>query len=206
MPALIRRLVDHRLAPERPCILRQVLALHSRAIPADLHILAQGHCQIPDTTLNQALHPSVNVLHSEPRKVGRPVHTDIGLVLAWLHNRSSDICHIRLEGLGIDQVARLIHNRHDHLLGKDVHQLHAIAVLTAHQLLLILVVVRRGQQLAKDHLRNPSLVLRVLSHINRLAVVLDAERVSRARDLDRLHRVRRLTAAQAHNLVVGIDQ
>jgi len=206
MPALIRRLVDHRLAPERLCILRQVLALHSRAIPAHLHLLAQGHRQIPDTSLNQALHPSVDVLHSEPRKVGRPVHADIGLLLAWLHDRSSDLRHIRLEGLGVDQVARLIHNRHDHLLGKDVHQLDTIAVLTAHQLLLILVVVRRRQQLAKDHLRNPRLVLRVLSHINRLAVVLDAERVRCARDLDRLHRVRRLATAQSHDLVVGIDQ
>lgn len=106
--------------------------------------------------------------------------------------------HVVLEGLGIDEGPGLVHNRHHHLLGKDIHQLDTVPVLTTNKLLLVLVVVGRCQELAKDHLRNPCLVLGVLGHSNRVTVILDREGGRCARDLDRLDRL------GPHRMVVGI--
>ena len=74
VPALIRCLVDNGVAPKRLRILCQVLALHSGVVPTHLHLLAQSHRQIPDTTLNQLEHLCRNLCHTEPRKVRLPIH------------------------------------------------------------------------------------------------------------------------------------
>ena len=175
VPALIRRLVDHRVTAERLRVLRQVLALDRRSVPGHLDILAKRHRQIPDTALDQADHVCRDLRHTKPRKVREPADRDKRLVLARLHHRLLNLRHVLLEHLRVGKAACLVHNLHCHLPRKDVHQLHAVAVLTAHQLLLVLVVVRAGQQLTKDHLGDPGLVLRVLRHIDRLAIVHDVE-------------------------------
>ena len=127
-------------------------------------------------------------------------------MLARLDHWLSNLRHIVLERLCIDQATRLIHNRHNHLLCKDIDQLHAIPVLTTHQLLLVLVVVCAREQFAEDHLWDPCLVLGVLCYIDRLAIILDTKRLCRTRDLNGLHWVRRLATAQTHDLIVSIDQ
>ena len=127
-------------------------------------------------------------------------------MLARLHHRSSNLRHVVLEGLSVDQATRLIHDCHDHLLCKDVHQLYAIAILATHQLLLTLVVICGREQFPEDHLGNPRLVLRVLCHINRLTVVLDTECLGRTRDLNGLNQVCRLATAKTHNLIVSVHQ
>ena len=99
VPALIRCLVDHWVAPERLRILRQVLALDRRLVVSDLDLLAEGHRKIPDTALNQTLHSCVNVLHSEPRKVWHPRNTHKRLVLTLLDGRLLNLRHVVLEDL-----------------------------------------------------------------------------------------------------------
>ena len=195
MPPLIRRLVDHRITAERLRILGQILALDRRTVPADLDLLTQRHCQIPDTTLNEANHICRNLRHTEPRKVRKPPDRDERLVLARLHHRLLNLRHVLLEHLRVGKAACLVHDLHRHLPRKDVHQLHAVAVLATHQLLLVLIVVCTGQELTKDHLGDPGLVLWVLRHINRLAIVHDVERLCIALDRNGLDRIRRLTAA-----------
>ena len=93
-----------------------------------------------------------------------------------------------------------------HLLREDIDQLHAVAVLTADQLLLILVVVRRGEQLAEDHLGNPHLVLRVLRDVDGLTVILNREAIGVAENVDLLHRVSRILLAQSDRMVMGIHE
>jgi len=200
LPALIRRVSYNRVASKRLGILGQILALDLGVIPIDLDILAKSHGQIPHTALNEPGHVRINGLHSETSKVRSPVDADIGLVLGRLDRRLTNLGHVILEGLGIDEAACLVHNRHHHLLGKDVHQLDSVAVLTTDQLLLVLVVVGRCQELTKDHLRNPGLVLRMLGHGNRVAVILDREGRGRACNLNRLD------CLGPDCMVVGIDQ
>ena len=58
------------------------------------------------------------------------------------------------------------------LVGEDVYQLCTIAILTANNLLLSLVVVPAGEEVAEDHLRNPHLLLCMLLDRNAIAIVL----------------------------------
>ena len=127
-------------------------------------------------------------------------------MLALLDNRLLDDCHVVLEDLGVGKSTRLVDNLHRHLLRKDVDQLDAVAVLAAHQLLLVLVVVSGCQQLPKDHLGNPDLVFGVLGDINGLSVVRDAESLRVALDGNGLDGVLRVLLTQADDLVVGVHQ
>lgn len=58
---------------------------------------------------------------------------------------------------------------------EDIRELGTIAILTAHDLLLLLVVVATGQQVAKDHLRDPALLCGMLLDRNTVAVILHAD-------------------------------
>ena len=205
VPALVGGLVDNRLAAKCLGILGNVLALDGRIVPRDLGVLAQRHGQVVDAALNQLLHVGANILHAEARKVGRPRYAHIRLVLALLGGRRANVRHVVLEGLGVQQPARLVHHRHNHLLRKDVGELDAVAVLAAHKLLLVLVVVGGRQQLAEDHLGNPDLVLGMLCDINGLSVILNGKGRGRAGDLNVLDWILRVLLAQSDGVVVGID-
>ena len=205
VPALVRSLVDYRIAPKRLRILGQVLTLDGRLVEGNLHLLPQRHGQIVDATLDELTHSLVDLRHAEASKVGSPVYTDVGLLLARLDDRLSNLSHVLLERLSIDQASGLIHDRHNHLFGKDIDQLDAVAILSADQLLLLRVVVRRGQELTEDHLGDPRLVLRVFGDVDRLSIVRDGEGVRIARDVDALDRGGRILLPQPHDLVVGVD-
>ena len=127
-------------------------------------------------------------------------------MFALLGGGRANVCHVVLESLGVQQSPRLVHDRHNHLLRKDVSQLDAVAVLAAHQLLLVLVVVGGRQQFAEDHLWNPDLVLGVLRDINRLSVVLNGKGCGRAGDLNRLDGILGVLLTQADGVVVGVHQ
>jgi len=180
VPAIIRRLGYHRLAPERLGILGQAAALDQLAIERNLDVLAQRHRQIPDTTLNQTTHTLRNLRHTEPRKVRLPpdTHTQhIRLLLLRRDLRLADLGHVVGERLLIEKLPCLVMDNDLHLLREDIDQLHAVAILTADELLLVLVVVGRRQQLTEDHLGNPDLVLGMLGDIDGLTVILDGEAV-----------------------------
>ena len=206
VPALVGRLIHHRLAPKPLGVLGNVLALDGCPVPRDLGVLAQRHCQVVDTALNQGLHVGANVLHAEARKVGRPRYAHVGLVLALLRGGCANVRHVVLEGLSVQQSARLVHHRHNHLLRKDVGQLDAVAVLATHELLLVLVVVGGRQQLPEYHLGNPDLVLGVLRDINGLSVILNGKGCGRAGDLNGLDGVLGVLLAQSDGVVVSIHQ
>ena len=74
------------------------------------------------------------------------------------------------------------------LIAEDVRELRTIAVLTADNLLLRLVVVPTREQVAKDELRGVDLVLRMHLNGNTVAVILDINRdliaISSHRDID----------------------
>ena len=210
-PAVVGRLRDHGhpVREERLRIVHQTAALDQLRVPSHLHILAQRHGQIPHTALNQALHVGRNLRHTEPRKVRLPSdrHAQhIRLLLRRRHARLADLGHVVFETLLVQQLPRLVVHEDLHLLREDIDQLHAIAVLTANQLLLILVVVGRGQQLTEDHLRNPDLVLRVFCDVDGLTIILNREAVGVAENVDLLDRICRVLLAQADRMVMGIHE
>ena len=61
------------------------------------------------------------------------------------------------------------------LVREYVHELCAVAVLAADNLLLGLVVIAARQEVAENQLWHPDLVLGVVFNRNALAVVLDAD-------------------------------
>jgi hypothetical protein len=65
---------------------------------------------------------------------------------------------------------------------EDVRQLGAIAILAADNLLLLLVVVPAGKQVAKDHLRNEDLLCGVLFDGNTITIILYADEETGCRD------------------------
>ena len=218
MPAVIRSLRNNWSTIGQEClgVVQQCPALDQLAVVGHLHFLTQSHCQIPDTALDETAHASGDLRHTKPRKVRLPPNRhaqDIGLLLRSCHGWLADFGHVVLERLLIQQLPRLVMNDDLHLLRKDVDELHAIAVLTTDQLLLVLVVVGRSQQLAEDHLRNPHLVLRVLRDIDRLAVILNREAMGLAQHIDLLDLVnhspgwdRRHLLPQTDRMIVSVDQ
>ena len=80
--------------------------------------------------------------------------------------------HVGLPGLDVLLCSLGVHGFHGQRLTEDIGEFDAVPVLAAHEFLLLLVVVRRGQKFPKDQLWNPDLVLGVLENIDTLAVVL----------------------------------
>ena len=211
MPAVVWRFRHNWSTIGQEClgVVQQCPALHQLSVVADLDLLAQSHRQIPDSALDQTAHTLRDLRHAEPRKVRLPPNAhaqDIWLLLRSCHAWLADLGHVVLERLLIQQLTRLVVNNDLHLLRKDVDQLHTVSVLTANQLLLVLVVVGRGQQLTEDHLRNPDLVLWVLCHVDGLAVILDRETLRCAQHVDLLDRIHRGLGPQTNRMIVSIDQ
>ena len=141
-------------------------------LPVYLDILAHRHRQIAGPAAEYTEQVWRNLGETEPCKVGGPRDTDVRLGLACHDLGLVDHRHVVLPGLGILLARDGVNGLHRHLLRKDVGQLHAVAVLTAYELLLVLVVVRGGQELAKHQLRNPDLVFGMLSYGNTLSIIL----------------------------------
>lgn len=68
--------------------------------------------------------------------------------------------------------------------GEYVAELRSVSVPAASDLLLIVVVVRRGQQMTKDHRWNVHLLLLVHGHRNALAVVPHGHHIALRIDVD----------------------
>ena len=185
----IARVRRHGCGHEFTSIGRQVAALDQRlflpVLPVHLDVLADRHRQIARPPTEHAHQIRVDFRQTESPEVGGPGHADVGLTLARHDLRLVHHRHVVLPRLRILLAADRVHCLHHHLLRKDVRQLHAITVLAAHQLLLLLVVVCRGQQFAKDELGNPHAVLGVLQNINALAIILHRDCLVVWRNLNR---------------------
>ena len=118
-------------------------------LPVYLDILAHRHRQIAGPPAEYTEQVGRHLGETEPSKVGGPRDTDIRLGLTCHDLRLVHHRHVVLPRLGILLARHGIDGLHRHLLRKDIGQLHTVAVLTAYELLLVLVVVRGGQKLAK---------------------------------------------------------
>ena len=92
------------------------------------------------------------------------------------------------------------------LLGEDVDELDTVAILSTDELLLLLVVVRGGQEFAEDELRNVHVVLGVLGDVNWLTVVLDLEDAIGVGNANLLDGIGGVLAAKTHDVIVCVDQ
>ena len=206
-PAVVRALGHDLLCSIRLRVVHQRPTLDRLAIPRHLHLLTDRHREIVDTALDQAHHILGDaVLEPEAREVRRPRQSNVGLGLTSLDLRRLDLGHVVRERLRVLELATAVHDRHLQLLREDIDELDSIPVLAPNELLLVLVVVGRGQELAEDELGNPDLVLGMLSHIDRIAVVLDRDRGAVAGELDVLDGRLALPLAQSDHVVVGVDQ
>ena len=96
------------------------------------------------------------------------------------HLRLADLGHVVAEPLLIDNLG--ITRAHDELTTVDVREFRTVAVLTADDLLLTLVVVGRREQMAEDEFRYHDLVLGMGRNGNTVAVIINTELRRRHRD------------------------
>ncbi len=208
IPVLLRRIHDDRglLGKVHRSLGLEVTRRNERPVPLHLDLLADRHGEVLDATLNKLENGFRHLRPLEASQVRSPCDFDVGLVLAGGHLGLLHDAHVVAEGLDVLALTRAVHDRDRHLLREDIDELDTVAVLTADELLLRLVVVRRGQELTEDHLRDVNLVLRVLFDINGLTIVADGEDTVLPVDLDELDGVLRLALAKADDLVVSVDE
>lgn len=208
IPVLLRRVDDDGslFGKLHRSVGLEITGRNERTVPLDLDLLADRHRQVVDTTLDKLENGFRNLRPLEASQIGSPRDLDLGLVLAGGDLGLLHDAHVVAEGLDVLALTGAVDDRDRHLLREDVDELDSVAVLTADELLLLLIVVRGGQEFTEDHLRNVDLVLRVLFDIDRLAVVADGQNAILPIDLDELDGVLRLALAKTDDLIVSIDE
>ena len=207
VPAVVGALVDEGVASVGLGVVQERPTLDKLTVPGDLDVLADGHGEVVDTTLEETHHSLGNATRiPEPRIVGKPPQADTGLALGGLDLGRVHPGHVVVKGLVVGETASCVHHVDGQLLGEDVHQLDAVAVLATDEFLLLLVVVRGGQEFTEDQLRDIHVVLRMLGYVNGLAVVLNLQDAIRIRDTDVLDGVGRGLGAETDDVIVCVDK
>ena len=183
----------------------QVPALDDGLVPVDLDVLADRHGEIRGPATKDTEHVGRKVRETKAVKVGRPRNAHVGLALDARDLGGLDGGHIVLPGLHVLFAPHAVHEIDRELFAKDIGQLDAVPILAAHELLLALVVVGRGQELSKDELRHPDLVLGVLDDVDAFAVILNRQARFVNGDANVLDGVLAVALPHANDLVVGVD-
>ena len=140
------------------------------------HGLVRDRCDVEDSPPEQAVHDRRQPGQPEPLVVGAKHDLGVGLCRALRDDRWFDDIEVIPKALLILELSRVIDRLQRAPLRPDERQLHTETVLPAHDPLLVLLVVRRGPEVCKDHLGYPQAVLRVLLNVDAVTVVQDADR------------------------------
>ena len=130
-----------------------------------VHALAH---QSGDVFIHERLHAKLFKIWLESD--ARPVLALLALGQLWFAFDT----HIVTEDLSVSLLPRSIAGFYDELLGEDVRELGAVTVSPADNLLLVVVIVGRRQQVTEDQLWNVASFLFVHFNRNTVAIVVHA--------------------------------
>ena len=184
-------------------VIAEALHLEPLAVEEHLGVLAD----VTGGVINALAHQSHGVVlelgHVKLGEVG--LEGDAGPVVGGLalgHYRFALLTHVVLEHLAVPPLAAAVAGLDDKLGGEDVGQLGAVSIPAAGNLLLVVVVVGRREQVTKDELGDVDSLL--LVHLDRdaVAVVVHADAPGFLVDVDAEGHHRGI----AHLIVGGVDE
>mmetsp|Transcript_110399 Transcript_110399/g.308694 ORF Transcript_110399/g.308694 Transcript_110399/m.308694 type:complete len:206 (-) Transcript_110399:204-821(-) len=134
---------------------------------------AAGH--VERSSRHQISNVLVELLHSEPRQVRPKRDLRVALPFVRSDGRLSFNFHVVIPALVILLPPRLISTLDLEPLGEDVGELGTVTVPTARGLLLVIVVIIAGEQVAKYHFRHVHVMLLVHLYRQALPIVFHAD-------------------------------
>ena len=144
---------------------------HWLRIELDLDGLLSDCGYIECSLLEKCKHVISQPIHAESLEIEEECHLSIRLSLllddGWRANRGEIVA----EFLSVFEATHVVDCLNLAVGGEDEHQLESEPIASAHCLDVGIIVIRGCAEVTENHLRNPDAVLRVLFHVNSVAVI-----------------------------------
>ena len=152
-------------------VLLELVDFDPLAVQEDLDSSA-GSSHVVYSALDQCLEVVVHFFHAEFAEVRLESDFCVVVTLDFVNFRLSHLAHVFAPCLSVTLLRLRVNSLEGEFRTVDVGELGSVTVTATSDFGLVIVVVRRCEQVTKDHLWNPNALLLVHFHRNTTTVVL----------------------------------